>query len=66
MSGARFAKSLGMSVAVVAAAGGGVYHSHLDVCRRCRERPFDLCPEGGKLLSAAALGTDTRDEAEDT
>tara|TARA_Y100000034_G_C6881763_1_gene404184 strand:- start:1526 stop:1738 length:213 start_codon:yes stop_codon:yes gene_type:complete len=30
------------------------FHAHLDVCRRCRERPFDTCPEGTSLLEQAA------------
>jgi len=31
------------------------FHAHLDVCARCRTKPFDLCPVGGQLLRAAAL-----------
>ncbi len=30
------------------------FHDHLDVCRQCREHPFDLCPTGATLLRAAA------------
>lgn len=26
------------------------FHAHLDICERCRERPFDLCPRGDLLL----------------
>ena len=28
------------------------FHSHLDVCKRCRERPFNLCPDGERILKA--------------
>jgi len=31
------------------------FHRHLDVCRRCRERPMDLCQTGADLLRKAAL-----------
>jgi hypothetical protein len=31
-----------------------LFHKHLDVCGRCRNRPFDLCPEGVKLLDQEA------------
>ncbi len=34
---------------------GNAYHEHLDVCRRCREHPFALCPDGARLLREAAL-----------
>lgn len=30
------------------------FHDHLDVCRQCREHPFDLCPVGAPLLEARA------------
>jgi hypothetical protein len=30
------------------------FHDHLDVCRQCRNRPFDLCPTGDRLLRATA------------
>jgi len=26
------------------------FHAHLDVCPRCRHRPFDLCAEGARSL----------------
>lgn len=28
------------------------FHAHLDICRQCREHPFNLCREGGQLLIA--------------
>jgi len=31
------------------------FHAHLDVCKRCREQPFNLCDVGEKLLIAASL-----------
>jgi len=30
------------------------FHAHLDVCKWCDEHCFELCPEGQKLLKAAA------------
>lgn len=30
------------------------FHTHLDVCKQCREHPFQLCPVGAVLLAAAA------------
>ena len=30
------------------------FHAHLDVCERCRERPFDLCPIGAAYLAIYA------------
>lgn len=30
-----------------------IFHDHLDVCRQCREQPFNLCPIGEKALKAA-------------
>jgi hypothetical protein len=29
------------------------FHRHLDECTRCREQPFNLCPEGAAALQAA-------------
>jgi hypothetical protein len=26
------------------------FHKHLDICKRCESQPFDLCPEGSKIL----------------
>ncbi len=26
------------------------FHAHLDVCKQCRENPFDLCKTGDALL----------------
>lgn len=26
------------------------YHDHLDVCRRCADHPFAMCPVGAKAL----------------
>ncbi len=28
------------------------FNHHLDVCKRCRDNPFDLCIVGVKLLNA--------------
>ena len=28
------------------------WHQHLDKCAQCRERPFDLCPAGDKILTS--------------
>ena len=28
------------------------FHRHLDICKRCREEPFNLCPTGRTLLEA--------------
>lgn len=28
--------------------------AHLDICNRCEQKPFDLCPEGQRLLNAFA------------
>lgn len=42
------------------------FHHHLDICERCRTRPFDLCAEGDRLLRTVAtsvrarLGVDAR------
>lgn len=30
------------------------FHMHLDICARCRNRPFDLCSIGALLLRLAA------------
>lgn len=32
------------------------FHAHLDVCSQCERHPFDLCPEGARLLKYAATG----------
>ncbi len=29
------------------------FYRHLDACRQCRERPFDLCGVGAVLIVAA-------------
>ena len=29
------------------------FHKHLDRCAQCRENPFNLCPKGAIILSAA-------------
>lgn len=34
-----------------------LFHKHLDVCKRCRDNPFDLCQTGAALLKATALGS---------
>lgn len=31
------------------------FHDHLDRCDRCCSEPFNLCPEGARLLRAAGL-----------
>lgn len=33
-----------------------VFHKHLDVCSRCRNHPFNLCPAGNVALLQAATG----------
>lgn len=32
---------------------GEAFHAHLDACARCRNQPFNLCPDGSRLLAAA-------------
>lgn len=34
-----------------------VYHKHLDECPRCREQPFNMCPEGDAKLREQAFGS---------
>ncbi len=29
------------------------FHEHLNVCKRCREQPFNLCKVGSLILRAA-------------
>jgi len=29
------------------------FHAHLDVCKRCRDQPFNMCPTGNQLLQEA-------------
>lgn len=29
------------------------FHRHLDVCKRCRENPFAMCPVGDLLIRAS-------------
>lgn len=36
-----------------------VFHDHLDQCQRCRTQPFNLCPDGGRLLRTAAANVVT-------
>jgi hypothetical protein len=31
------------------------FHVHLDVCKQCRDHPFELCPTGAELLKGAAM-----------
>ncbi len=31
------------------------FHAHLDRCRQCSERPFDLCPTGEVLLATVPI-----------
>lgn len=33
-----------------------VFHTHLDTCERCTNRPWDLCPIGAKALAESATG----------
>lgn len=41
-----------------------IFHKHLDVCERCRTRPFDLCPVGRvKILVATGELVDAPDTA---
>jgi len=35
-------------------ANPSIYHDHLDLCQQCRDRPFDNCLEGRRLLQLAA------------
>ena len=35
------------------------FHAHLDVCKRCADEPFNLCPVGANLLQRAAEATAT-------
>lgn len=30
-----------------------LFHSHLDLCSRCRNQPFNLCAVGAMLLRAS-------------
>lgn len=30
------------------------FHQHLDACAQCRDQPFNLCAEGGRLLQFSA------------
>ena len=30
------------------------FHAHLDDCRQCRHKPFELCANGARLLRDAA------------
>lgn len=32
------------------------FYDHLDACKRCRERPHDLCAIGAQLLKATCDG----------
>lgn len=32
------------------------FHKHLDGCPQCANHPFELCPDGAKLLELAGLG----------
>ena len=34
-----------------------VFHEHLDNCEQCKQHPFDLCREGGRILRQAARET---------
>ncbi len=39
-----------------AVTGTKPFYAHLDACRRCRERPHDLCATGVQLLQLACNG----------
>jgi hypothetical protein len=28
------------------------FHAHLDVCKQCADKPFELCAEGRSLIQA--------------
>lgn len=30
---------------------GDMFHAHLDICERCSNEPFNLCPTGARLLT---------------
>jgi len=32
------------------------FHAHLDECERCRNQPFNLCPEGDLILRKVING----------
>lgn len=32
-------------------ASSDTFHAHLDACEQCRNEPFNLCPEGAKVLA---------------
>jgi hypothetical protein len=34
------------------------FHAHLDVCRQCRDHPFQLCRTGAELLVKAGASAD--------
>jgi hypothetical protein len=33
---------------------GDAFHAHLDECKQCEQRPFDLCSIGHVLINRAA------------
>jgi hypothetical protein len=33
------------------------FHNHLDVCQRCREEVFNLCPVGLRLIHEAGAAS---------
>lgn len=35
------------------------FHAYLDRCDRCRQQPFNLCPQGASLLEDAAVRATT-------
>jgi hypothetical protein len=35
--------------------GHDAFHAHLDFCAQCEQNPFELCPEGQRLLQAAVV-----------
>lgn len=30
------------------------FHDHLEACKQCADQPFELCPEGARLIQQAA------------
>lgn len=37
------------------AEAGAAFHAHLDECERCENQPFNMCPEGARLLQEAGI-----------
>jgi hypothetical protein len=41
------------------------FHDHLDVCKRCAEQPFNLCPVGAKALKDSVESAQTEAPGEE-